>query len=104
MSHMDFSSWPREQEQSFVVFEQRNSESSKKAFTIGGIFAAIWFVALVGIYMGVPPDHKDVTKGMNMDNLTKKSKYETKGDKAETPAPKAETPAAAPSDKPAETK
>ena len=104
MSHMDFSSWPREQEQSFVVYEQRNSESSKKAFTIGGIFAAIWFVALVGIYMGVPPDHKDVTKGMNMDNLTKKSKYDSKSEKSDTPAPKAEPKAEAPAAAPAETK
>jgi len=100
MSHMDFSSWPREQEQSFVVYEQRNSESSKKAFTIAGAIAAVWFFALIGIYMGVAPEHKDMTKGMNMDNLTKKSKYESKDtkDKAETPAPapKAEAPAAAP--------
>ena len=105
MSHMDFSSWPREQEQSFVVYEQRNSDSSKKAFTVSGVIAALWFVGLVGIYFGVKPDIKEI-KGMNMDNLTKKSKYESKGaDKAETPAPpKAETPAAAPSDKPAETK
>ena len=96
----DFSSWPRDQEQSFVVYEQRAQESSRKAFTIGGIVAGVWFVLLVGIYFGVAPEHKDMTKGMNMDNLTKKSKKASVEAPAPTPkaeAPKpAEAPAAAP--------
>lgn len=94
MSFVDFSSWPREQEQSFVVYEQRATESQKKAFTIGGICAAVFLVFMVGIYAGVTPEHKDMTKGMNMENLTKKSKKE-----AAAPAPepaKAEAPAPAP--------
>jgi hypothetical protein len=98
MSQMDFSSWPREQEQSFVVYEQRAKESTSKAFTVGGVVAAIWFVLLVGVYFGVKPEIKEI-KGMNMDNLTKKSKYENKAEKAETPAPKpVEAPAAAPAE------
>ena len=93
MSFMDFSSWGREQEQTFVVYEQHQSESRKKAFTVGAIVAGAWFLLLVGIFMGVEPEHKDITKGMNMDNLTKKSK------KADAPAttpdpPKAEAPKA----------
>ena len=72
MSHMDFSSWPREQEASFVVYEQRNSESQKKAWTLGGAIAGILLVAAIGIYAGVEPDHTDVSKDMNMSNLTKK--------------------------------
>lgn len=93
---MDFSSWPREQEQSFVVYEQRAKESASKALTIGGAVAAVWMFVLIGIYAGVEPDHKDVAKGMNMDNLTKKSK---KVEKAEAPAP-TPAPAAAPAEAP----
>jgi hypothetical protein len=114
MSFMDFSSWPREQEQSFVVFEQRQSESQKKAFTIAGVVAAAVLFLALGVYAGVEPEHKDVTKGMNMSNITKKSKQEPKAEapaeqKQEAPAPapsgdKAAAPAekpAAPADKPA---
>lgn len=69
---VDFSSWPREQEASFVVYEQRNRESSAKAWTFGGIIAGIVFVFAVGIYFGVEPDRHDISKDMNMSNLTKK--------------------------------
>ena len=34
MSYMDFSSWPREQEQSFVVYEQRANESARRAVVV----------------------------------------------------------------------
>ncbi|MEJ7600299.1 MAG: hypothetical protein WKG01_20485 [Kofleriaceae bacterium] len=72
MSLMDFSSWPREQEQTFVVYEQRTQESSSKAL-IGGIIAgAIVFVLAIGIYAGVEPDRTDMSKDMNMQNLNKK--------------------------------
>jgi hypothetical protein len=99
----DFSSWPREQEQTFVVYEQRANESAKKAFSIGGAVAGVWLVIMIGIYAGVPPEHKDYSKNMNMDNLTKKSK---KAEAAPTPAPApaaapAEAPAAAPAEAPA---
>ncbi len=79
MSHMDFSSWNREQEQTFVVYEQRSSESQKTAWIIALISAGFVLVATVGIYAGVEPDRKDMTKGMNMSNLTKK------GEKAPAP-------------------
>jgi hypothetical protein len=106
MSFMDFSSWGREQEQSFVVFEQRQSESRKKAITVGAAVAGVWFLIMVGIFMGVEPEHKDYSKGMNMDNLTKKSKKAPSEAPAPAPeAPKAEAPkeeAAPAGDKPAE--
>jgi hypothetical protein len=90
MSYMDFSSWPRDQEQTFVVYEQRASESQKKA-VMGGVIAAIGVLVLaLGIYAGVEPDKRDIAKDMNMSNLTKKVK---KGDSTEAaPAPKQEAP------------
>jgi hypothetical protein len=94
---MDFSSWPRDQEQSFVVYEQHSAESSKKAFTAAIIAGLGVLLLLVGIYAGVEPEHHDMTKGMNMSNLTKKSTA-APAPKAEAPAP-APAPAAAPDDK-----
>lgn len=97
MSFTDFSSWPREQEQTFVVYEQRAAESQKKAFMIGAITAAAVFVIALGIYAGVEPDHKDLSKDMNMSNLTKKDTKKAAApapDKA--PAPTAPAPAPAP--------
>src|SRR5438876_432598 len=108
MSYMDFSSWPRDQEQQFVVFEQRTSESSKKAMTLGIIVSAIFLVIGVGIYVGVPPDSRDLGKDMNMSNLSKKSARsepapapKTEAPKAEAPKAEAPTPAAAPAAAPA---
>jgi hypothetical protein len=72
MSQMDFSSWSREQEASFVVYEQRREESQKKAWIAAIAAAAVAFVAAVGIYATVEPDRRDASKGMNMSNLTKK--------------------------------
>jgi hypothetical protein len=68
----DFSSWPREQEATFQVFEQRNRESSAKAWTAGGVAAGLLFAFLIGVYFGVAPSTKDISKDMNMSNLTKK--------------------------------
>ncbi|HEY5945440.1 MAG TPA: hypothetical protein VIV40_08110 [Kofleriaceae bacterium] len=101
MSFSDFSSWPRDQEQSFVVYEQRATESSKKAVTFGAIAGVLFLMLMVGIYAGVEPDRKDITKDMNMSNLTKRSKKVEAPAPAPTPAPAAapapaEAPAAAP--------
>ncbi len=98
MSYNDFSSWPRDQEQAFVVYEQRASESTKKAYTFGAIAGALFFIFFVGVYAGVAPDKKDITKDMNMSNLTKKSKKVDAPAPTPAPAeaPKAEAPAAAP--------
>ena len=89
MSNMDFSSWPRDQEQSFVVYEERANDSQRKAFTLGIVVALVAFVIAVGIYAGVEPDKKDVTKGMNMSNLTKSTKKVESEAAAPTPAPQA---------------
>ena len=73
MSTVDFSSWPRCQEQSFVVYEQYTQASQKKAFTAAVIAGLVALVFMLGVYAGVTPDQRDVTKDMNMSNLTKKS-------------------------------
>jgi hypothetical protein len=72
MSQSDFSSWSREQEATFVVYEEHREASQKKAWIAGIAAAAVIFVAMVGVYASVEPDRRDVTKGMNMSNLTKK--------------------------------
>ena len=109
-SFQDFSSWPREQEQSFVVFEQRAQESQTKAWMTALIAGAVFFVFALGVFFGVAPQHQDLTKGMNMDNLSKKKKDSavapTPDKPAEKPAdpPKAEAPAKTdtPAEKPAD--
>lgn len=110
MSYMDFSSWPREQEQTFVVYERQANDNQKGAFMVGiGVAVAVLVLAL-GIYAGVEPDKKDITKDMNMSNLTKKQKKAdadapTPAPKQEAaPAPKTDTPPSndKPADKPAD--
>jgi hypothetical protein len=94
---MDFSSWPRDQEQTFVVYEQHSAESSRKAL-MGGLIAGITFLVLaLGVYAGVEPEHKDMTKGMNMENLSNKRKSA----KAPAPAPAPDPAPAAPAPAPA---
>lgn len=74
MSFVDFSSWPREQEQSFVVFEQHQAESKRKAIMLGGICGLAFLVFGVFIYAAIEPEKKDLSKDMNMSNLSKKGK------------------------------
>lgn len=81
MSFVDFSSWPREQEQTFVVYEQQIAESQKKAWMLGGIVSVVVFVFAVGIYAGVAPDKHDISKDMNMSNLTKKEAPKAEAEK-----------------------
>ncbi|HEY4056553.1 MAG TPA: hypothetical protein VGM39_08080 [Kofleriaceae bacterium] len=82
----DFSSWPREQEATFVVYEQTTQASQRMAWTIAGVVAGFVFLVMVGIYAGVTPVVSDISKDMNMSNLTKKEKAA-----APAPAPAATT-------------
>jgi hypothetical protein len=107
------SSWSADLEASFSGYEQRTAKAQSQAWALGGVAAAFVAVAAIGIYKGVTPDIKDLTKGMNMSNLTKKSRVEAappapKAPAAEAPeaapkAPAAETPEAAPKAPAAET-
>ena len=57
-------------------------------FSIAG--AALLTVVAVGIYVGVAPEKRDISKDMNMSNLTKR-----RATPLPTPAPKADAPAEA---------
>jgi hypothetical protein len=49
MSHVDFSSWPREQEATFAVYEATTAASQKKAWTVAVVSSALFFILAVGI-------------------------------------------------------
>jgi len=104
-SFVDFSSWPREQEQSFVVFEQHAQESQSKAWIVAAICSTAFFAFAVFVFFAIDPVHVDLTKGMNMDNLAKKKKEKVEApaatpdkpaEKPAAPAEKTEAPAEAP--------
>ncbi|MGE0872036.1 MAG: hypothetical protein AB7P03_25990 [Kofleriaceae bacterium] len=66
------SSWAPEQEHAFIGFEQYNRSSNSKAWTAGILAAAVAGLIVLGAYAGVKPDIKDMTKDMNMSNLSTK--------------------------------
>jgi hypothetical protein len=89
-------SWPADQEHSFAAFEHRGSMSSSQAWVLSILGAVALAVFATGVYFGVAPDKKDISKDMNMSNLTKKrpaapAKTETappaEAPKPDTPAP-----------------
>lgn len=86
-------SWPNAEEQTFQPHEAYMHASHSKAWLISLVSAGVVGLFLVGVYFGVAPEIKDMTKGMNMSNLTKKSK---KTEAAPTPDKPAEKPAEAP--------
>ncbi|MDB4958179.1 MAG: hypothetical protein JWO36_5748 [Myxococcales bacterium] len=88
-------SWNPQQEQSFQPFEQHGAASNSKAWAISLVAAAAVAFGAIGIYATVEPDKKDITKDMNMSNLSKKAATKAP---AATPAP---TPAADPAAAPA---
>lgn len=87
-------SWPEYQEQSFSPFERRGATANSQAWTVSLIGAVIVTFVVVGIYFGVAPDIKNISKDMDMSNLTKK-RTTAPAPKAEAaPKPAAEAPAA----------
>ena len=82
------SSWPMGQEQAFASYDSRYLASQSRAWAFSVVAGALVFVFAVGIAKGVTPEDHDLSKDMNMSNLTKKST------KTEAPPPKAETPKA----------
>ena len=89
----NFSSLPPNQEVGFIPFEERMAAAQQKSF-VAAIFAAIaTFVLAIGIYLGVTPDETDVSKDMNMSNLSRTE--DTGGTTGTTNAPAANAPAPA---------
>ena len=65
-------SWPSDQEHSFATFEHRGTMSSSQAWILSIVGAVALAVFATGVYFGVAPDQRDISKDMNMSNLTKK--------------------------------
>lgn len=96
-SKSPITSWPMEQEQMFHGFERRNAQSQSQAWVFSVVAGVLVFVSAFGIYKGVEPDKRDLSKDMDMSNLTKKSKQEApKQDAPKPDAPKPEAPAPTP--------
>ncbi|HWU91363.1 MAG TPA: hypothetical protein VN253_29050 [Kofleriaceae bacterium] len=93
-------SWPTDQEHAFTGFDHRNAASQSRAWAFSVVAGVMAFVFVFGVYQGVTPDIKDITKDMNMSNLTKKAKSEPPA-KSEAPAKKTDAPAPAPAPSPA---
>ncbi|MCA9678660.1 MAG: hypothetical protein H6709_03180 [Kofleriaceae bacterium] len=58
----NFSSFPPEQEATFVVYEQRVADASKKGLTMGAIAAGIIFLLALVIKFGITPNEYDPMK------------------------------------------
>jgi hypothetical protein len=87
------SSWPNELEHAFAGFDRRVSAAQSRAWTFSVVAGVLTFLFVFGVYQGVEPDRRDITKDMNMSNLSKKSKVEPKSEApAEKAAPKKEEP------------
>ena len=101
-------SWPADQESTFTPFELRSVASNSRAWLISLCSSVAITIVAIALYLGIAPEHDNVAKDMNMDNLTKKrpagaTKAEPGAAPAEAPkpaapaeAPKPATPAEAP--------
>ena len=92
-------SWTPDKEASFAAYERRGSMSNSRAWLISLVGAVVLTIFVTGVYFGVAPERKDVSKDMNMSNLTKKhaAAPAAKPDSAApAEAPKPDPPAPAP--------
>src|SRR5438034_2742174 len=88
---VNFTSLPDHEGAGFVVFEQRMAAAQSQGFTVAIVAGIAVLVLALAIYLGVAPDDTDITKDMNMSNLTRAPAQTTAA-----PAPASDTPAAAP--------
>ena len=90
-------SWPSDQEHSFATFEHRGTMSSSQAWVLSIVGAVALTIFATGVYFGVAPDKRDISKDMNMSNLTKKRPAAPPKAEAAPPAeaPKPDAPAPA---------
>jgi hypothetical protein len=84
-------SWPNDQEHAFSPYERRSALSNSRAWGISLVSSLVVTITAVILYFTISPEVKDVTKGMDMSNLTKKRPAASA-----TPAPKPDAPAEAP--------
>nr|HEX4312789.1 hypothetical protein [Kofleriaceae bacterium] len=75
-------SWPQQTEMMFMPHEQAASRTGGMAWAAGLGVAGIVFAVLAIVNLTVEPQSKDLTKDMNMSNVSKK-----KGVEAPAPAP-----------------
>ena len=88
-------SWPSDQEHSFATFEHRGTMSSSQAWVLSIVGAVALTIFATGVYFGVAPDKRDMSKDMNMSNLTKKRPAPKVVEPAHAEAPKPDAPAPA---------
>ena len=88
-------SWPSDQEHSFATFEHRGTMSSSQAWVLSIVGAVALTIFATGVYFGVAPDKRDISKDMNMSNLTKKRPAPKVVEPAPAEAPKPDAPAPA---------
>ena len=88
-------SWPSDQEHSFATFEHRGTMSSSQAWVLSIVGAVALTIFATGVYFGVAPDKRDMSKDMNMSNLTKKRPAPKVVEPAPAEAPKPDAPAPA---------
>jgi hypothetical protein len=93
-------SWPADQEQSFQPFERRGAGASATAWVVSVAGAVLLMFLAVGVYFGVAPQKSDMTKDMNMSNLTKKKPAAAPAAQPDKPAEAAKPDGAAPAEAP----
>ena len=95
-----------DQEHAFASYERHGSSSNSQAWTFSIIGAVVLTVFATAVAIGVEPDKRDISKDMDMSNLTKKRSAAPKPDPvksdsaAPAEAPKPDTPAPAEAPKP----
>ncbi|HEY1558247.1 MAG TPA: hypothetical protein VGF94_25645 [Kofleriaceae bacterium] len=86
-------SWPANEEHAFQPYEQAGSSANSTAWAVSLAVGAVAAVFAIGVYFGVQPEIRDMTKDMNMSNLSKKTHIEAPAP-TPSPAPAAPAPAA----------
>jgi len=99
MSYQHFTSLPPEEEATFIVYEQRTQEASKKARTLGLVVAAIFgFLIVVIVFSHDKPKSKMEGEDMGMlSNEKERADQRTQIQTGTAPAPSGGTAAPAPS-------